>query len=241
MRRVAPSCLLALLFAAPAIGAAQSAEPEPAADESAEEPETVEYPAVRIGIGASLSSRPLVLVGDDGTAGSPAGMAGVHVPFYLGEHLRLEPEFGILVQNGGSILGLGPLFVPAEGERFDLHVTVFRFLLGIQWATRLGRDTVAYVGPKVGMQSRTITLDFGAETNVGDVKVRAVDFWLGAVAGGEAFLTSHFSLGAEIGFYYLNQGSPAILVVSQERDTENLANQWFLSTQALLAARVYFL
>jgi len=236
MRRVVRFCLFALFLAAPAIGTAESSE-----DEASEATESIEYPSIRVGVGASLSSRPFVLLGDDGTAASPAGMANVLVPFYLGEHLRLEPEFGLLVQDGGAILGFGPLFQPPDDGPFNVHTTVFRFLLGIQWATRLGRDTVAYVGPKVGLQSRTISFDFATETGQGDVKVRAVDFWLGAVAGGEAFLTSHFSLGAEIGFYYLNQGSPAILVVSQERDTENLANQWFLSTQALLAARVYFL
>lgn len=235
MRRSTWFWMLLFLFGSSTAWAAE----EPDAEVAAEEEEAASYPPVRFGVGVSLSSRPFVLLGDEGTAGSPAGMTNVHFPFYLGETFRLEPEFGLLVQNGGFFLGTGPLLVPTE-EVADLRTTTFRFLLGLQWATKLSRDTFAYVGPKIGLQTRSMSLRSSLAARAGELKVRAVDFWLGATGGGEAFLTRHFSLGVEVGFYYLNQGSPSILGVDPEAE-DDLDSPWFLSTQGMLAARIYFL
>lgn len=234
MRRSAWFWMLVFLFGPPAARATD----EPAA-EAAEE-EAVSYPPVRVGVGVSLSSRPFVLLGDEGTAASPAGMTNIHFPFYLGESFRLEPEFGVFVQNGGFFLGTAS-FLPLPDEVAGLRTTTFRFLLGIQWATKLSRDTFAYVGPKVGLQTRSISLQSNLDDRPGELTVRAVDFWLGAAGGGEAFLTRHFSLGVEVGFYYLNQGSPSILGVDPSDAEDALDDLWLLSTQGMLAARIYFL
>jgi hypothetical protein len=144
------------------------------------------------------------------------------------------------VQNGGFFLGTAS-FLPLPDEVAGLRTTTFRFLLGIQWATKLSRDTFAYVGPKVGLQTRSISLQSNLDDRPGELTVRAVDFWLGAAGGGEAFLTRHFSLGVEVGFYYLNQGSPSILGVDPSDAEDALDDLWLLSTQGMLAARIYFL
>lgn len=173
-----------------------------------EEEESVEYPSFRVGIGVSLASRPLVLVGDEATAGSPATLGNVQIPVHIGEHLRLEAEFGMHTQTG-SLLPIETLlgnFV----EFGSVRTHTYRFLIGAAWATEVGKDTIAYVGPKIGLQTRSMEFDFSgtvtAEGEVPEVKIKAVDFWLGGVVGGEAFLTRNFSLGVEVGLFIPEPG-----------------------------------
>lgn len=203
----------------------------------------VDYPAVRVGLGIGLASRPLALLGDDAVAGSPATLANVQVPFYLGRHLRLEPEFGMISQSGGLVPGNALLGRVTDVARVRTHV--FRFLVGLQWATEVAEDTVAYVGPKVGLQTRSVELDFLPELETfDDDEIDAVDFWLGVSVGGEAFLTRNFSLGVEAGLYYLNQGESslaALQALDPELPDHSDDAPWTLSTQGSIAARIYFL
>lgn len=218
---------------------AQASEPEPEPVEEAGE--TVEYPAFRLGIGASLASRPFALFGDEATAGSPASNANLQIPMYLGEHLRLEAEFGMFSQSGAFFPGNALL--GSINELGRVRTDVFRFLVGVAWSTKVGKDTLVYVGPKFGMQSRSMEVEL-ADTPTDAVRVKAVDFWVGAATGGEAFLTSHFSLGVEVGYYYLNLGETSLSALrnlgSEEPEHTNLS-PWVLTTQGSIAARLYFL
>lgn len=202
----------------------------------------IEFPTFRVGIGIGLTSRPLVFFGDESTAGSPASFTNIQIPFYLGEHFRLEPEFGIFSQSGPLLPGnslLGSLF-----DFGQVRTHVARFLLGLQWSTEIASRTIVYLGPKVGLQTRSMKFEVVEELEARDTKIKAVDFWLGATLGGEAFLTRNFSLGVEAGFYYLNQGESSLAALQDllaELPDQRNASPWVLSTQGSIAARIYFL
>lgn len=205
------------------------------------EEEAFEFPAVRVGLGVALTSRPLVFLGDDAIAGSPASLANIQIPFYLGRSFRLEPEFGIFSQSGGLFPGNAILDSAVDLARVRTHV--FRFLVGIAWATEVAPDTRIYLGPKVGLQSRSVEFESN-EVRILDNKLKAVDFWIGAAVGGEAFLTRNFSLGVEAGFYYLNQGESSLQALEElfpDQPAFSSRSPWALSTQGSIAARIYFL
>lgn len=219
------------------------------AEGEVEQEEVVTYPAFRVGVGVSLPSRPFVLLGDESTAGSPASMANVLIPMYLGKHLRLEAEFGMHTQSAGLLPGNSLLGV-FDTELGQVHTSIFRALIGAAWATPLGENTLVYVGPKFGLQTRSMEFDLPAIVPASEAdttlnpKVKAVDFWLGAAVGGEAFLTRHFSLGLEVGLFYLNYGKSAITAlreIDDEFSEHSEDSPWLIDTHGSIAARLYFL
>lgn len=236
-----------LVWVAAALAFAPGALAEVAAAEEAEA-ERVEYPSFRIGVGVSLASRPVVLLGDDASASGPITLGNLQIPVYLGEHLRLEAEFGMYAQSGSPLPGNALLGNLVELARIETHI--YRLLLGIGWATPLGKSTILYLGPKVGLQSRSLevardvpTADPSEPTEEVAGKVKAVDFWLGGAVGGEAFLTDRFSLGLEVGFFYVSLGKSALSAIDEVRD-ERPGDEdapWLLGTHGSIAARLYFL
>jgi hypothetical protein len=206
-------------------------------EEEPEEDGEDEILPIRIGIGVGLSSRTFALFGDDSTTGAPVSFTNIQVPIYLGTSFRLEPEIGFYHQKGGISSGLAGLV----GSVGDSRTTSVRFLLGAQYAYPLSTQTIAYVGPKVGIQSRSMQF----QVEVGDLplentEIRALDYWAGGSVGGEAFLTDHFSLGVEVDFFYVNLGETTA-VAGEFSLRKGSHRSWILSTHGLLAARLYFL
>lgn len=217
-----------------------------AEEESVEEDdEDVVYLPVRVGIGIDLSSRTFGLLGDESTSGAPVGFTNLRVPVHLGSSFRLEPEVGFFHQDGGLGLGVTGLL----GAAGDIRTTTVRVLLGAQYVAPLSKATVAYFGPKIGLQTRSVQFESalgGAEDEEeelsGEVEIRAIDYWVGGTVGGEAFLTRHFSLGIEVGLYFISLGDPsASSGAVSVRPKDDDGRHWILSTHGSLAARIYFL
>lgn len=205
---------------------------EGVADQAADADELV---PIRVGIGVGLVSRPFTLLGDDSTVGTSASFANLQIPVYIGSRLRIEPEFGYFHQSGGVGSGLAG-FISKDS---NLKITSVRALVGVQYALPITDSTTTYLGPKAGLQSRSITARLESRNMEGEI--RAVDFWIGGAVGGEAFLTSHFSLGVELGFYYLSLGRTTVSAESIEVEEDKGDRQWILSTSGSFSARLYFL
>lgn len=237
-RRIIGWALPLLLLASAATARAES--------ESEEPPPPGLQTNLRLGIGVGIDVAPFVIVGDDAGAGLPSSFASFRIPVRIGERLRIEPEIGFFHQTGG----LGPGFLRlAHPGGVDLRTTSTRVAVAAQWVFRPAEGAEAYVGPKVGLQQRTLRIgDPPLDEEIGEtleeLRVEAVDYWVAATLGGEAFLHPALSLGAELAFAYVNLGRSTYVVdglgVPSNEIDDGGGRQWMLSTSATLLLRFYF-
>ena len=158
--RCTAASLLALALAIPVGAAAQSSPPAGARP--------------RYGVGVAIASSGLL------------GATEIHVPIQVAPSVRVEPSFGLLTADSGTVstrelvLGIGVLTQRRVGHATDVH-----------YGGRLKLGFARFHSPIPGASES------------------GVDIVLAASLGGELWLGDHFTLGLEtqLGFYALSAAS----------------------------------
>jgi hypothetical protein len=177
-------------------------------------------PTFRGGIGASLGIENLVLVDEGGLTNYPLGATGLYVPMIVSDKVKVEPEFGFYRYSSSYDGG------------YESSYNMFRFGLGIFYASFLGKETLVYLGIRGGIlyNQRTYSSDYNPDTE----ERSKADFYIGPAVGAEHFLSDHFSLGAEVQFNYVHEGNWENGGYDDDRST------YYLSNNTHFFARFYF-
>jgi hypothetical protein len=154
----------------------------------------------------------------------PLDLADIRVPIFIGSHVKLEPEIGILRMTE-TVSGGDFLFDPrVRKETF----TQLRLALGGYYRHSATEKLEIYVGPRVGIIRSTESIRRDDDEDSETLK----DLLLGAALGGEYFFSNHFSLGGEVQFNYLS--------FDETEDPFSRTEASLLTTNASVLLRFYF-
>lgn len=185
-------------------------------------------PRTRVGIGVGVNLSGGASTGVRNRLPVPSGIGGgdgplelamvapsipflsLQVPIWIGDHLRIEPEIGF----GRAARTVEFLDDFGESDSSKLSGSSLGFLVGssVAWAFDVAPSTRAYVGPKIGVILRRDEQEIRSEGASQTVTISASDLFLGALIGGESFVTSHFSLGVEGELVWISEGKPRVTV-----------------------------
>jgi hypothetical protein len=173
----------------------------------------------KLGIGISLNQ---VLADLDEESAFAIPINHLHFPVAFGQHLLLEPEVGMTK---------GKQTVEVLGVRQEFRATIWRLGIGIFYRFPATEDLRVYLGPRFKWLRTTASEDDGTEKT----EFAETDISIGAALGGEYFFSSHFSLGGEAQFNYIDLGEPDVEI----GDVVDLRRKIF-TTDTLVMIRWYF-
>ena len=140
----------------------------------------------KIGIGVSISPLSSLALTDGGVT-VPGGAFAFYVPINIGENFKVEPELGFFRYKASQ----------GDNESTD---TQWRFGTGLFYVFSERESLRPYVGPRLGIVSTSEKFNDESDTQT--------DFFVGLALGAEYYFSSHFTLGGEFQFSYVNIGSP---------------------------------
>lgn len=124
------------------------------------------------------------------------GSNDVRVPLALSPRHRLEPEIGFSHSFGTLVLG---------GTTRETKSTSINVGAGLFFLSDVGEKTNVHFGPRLGIVfSHMRTTD----ATLGDDEAESTSWYAEVAGGGEHFLSSRFSLGAEVQLGYYHGGEP---------------------------------
>jgi hypothetical protein len=173
----------------------------------------------KLGVGISLNQL-FADLDEESTFAIPIN--NLFFPVAFGQRLLLEPEVGMT--NGKQT-------VEVLSVRQEFKATIWRLGIGIFYRFPATEDLRVYVGPRFKWIRTTASEDDGTEKT----KFAETDVSIGAALGGEYFFSSHFSLGGEAQFNYVDLGEPDVEV----GDVVDLRRRIF-TTDTLVMIRWYF-
>ncbi|UCC82522.1 MAG: outer membrane beta-barrel protein [Gemmatimonadota bacterium] len=173
----------------------------------------------KLGIGISLNQL-FADLDEESTFAIPIN--NLHFPVAFGQRLLLEPEVGFTT---------GKQTVKVLGVEQEFKATVWRLGIGVFYRFPATEDLRVYLGPRFKWIRTTAFEDDGTERT----EFAETDISIGAAAGGEYFFSSHFSLGGEAQFNYIDLGEPDVEI----GDIVDLRRKIFTTDTAVLI-RWYF-
>jgi len=148
----------------------------------------------RIGLGVTLNPVAVAEI-DMESSFLPIGLGNFTVPIRLGNGVRVEPELGIY-----------KLDAEFEGSGFTgkFESSILRYGVGVHFLVGGTDEFRPYVGPRFGFIKQS-----NRQENTGSSaqEEKRTDNYIGLVLGGEYFLTSRFSLGAEVQLNRVGMGN----------------------------------
>lgn len=195
-------------------------------------PAAIAQENVTVGIGVSFN--PAAAAGDNSSHFEAPGMADYYLTAQIGDILRTEVQFGILIRSGNQTYGdsLGEFNGSTSG-------VVMRFGFGAFYTWRPDSSFTVYAGPRTGVLASSSYVTY-SRLSLGYANQKTIwgAFFISGCFGAEYALTRHLSLGGEFqltstGFGVPNMTPPA---TGYPRDfKENV-----LSTDALVFIRFFF-
>lgn len=173
----------------------------------------------KFGVGINLNQ---LFAGLDEESTFAIPINNLHFPIAFGQRLLLEPEFGMT--NGKQTVKV----LDVEQE---FKATIWRLGIGIFYRFPATDDLRVYVGPRFKWIRTTASEDDGTDVT----RFAETDVSIGAALGGEYFFSSHFSLGGEAQFNYIDLGEPDVEI----GDVVDLRRRIF-TTDTLVMIRWYF-
>lgn len=169
----------------------------------------------------------------------------VYVPINLMPILRIEPDLGFsrsasvnenFDDDGNSVL------------RQENKDSVFRLGVGAFYMMQPANRTNIYVGGRLGLlrNSSVQQVDavvLGANVNTTTTTTRN-DIMASLATGGEAYVTTHFSLGGEVALDFTSFGDPRVTTdpeSNMDDDDDTSSSTTALSTSGALFLRWYFM
>ncbi len=173
----------------------------------------------KLGIGISLNQL-FADLDQESTFAIPIN--NLYFPVAFGQRLLLEPEVGFTT---------GKQTVKVLGIDQEFKGTIWRLGIGVFYRFPATDDLRVYLGPRFKWIRTSAYEDDGTERT----EFAETDVSIGAAAGGEYFFSSHFSLGGEAQFNYIDLGEPDVEV----GDLVDLRRRIF-TTDTLVMIRWYF-
>lgn len=164
----------------------------------------------KIGIGVSISPLASLFSTDTGLLSVPGGTFAFYVPINIGETIKVEPELGFF------------RYKVSQGDN-ESSETQWRLGTGLFYVFAERESLRPYLGPRVGIVSTSDKVNGEGDTQT--------DFFVGLALGAEYYFSSHFTLGGEFQFNYVNFGSP--------EGIDDLSRNLF-SSNGLIFVRWYF-
>ncbi len=161
----------------------------------------------------------------------PLQLADFRIPIFIGSRFKLEPEFGILhisnqEETSTEASDFSPYFPTGTVKE---TFTQLRLAISAYYRHPVSERLEIYVGPRVGIIRNSESMS----TNGGEDSETLTHLSLGAVLGGEYFFSTHFSLGGEVQFNYLNRDEPENSFLSRQESS-------LLNTHGSVLLRFYF-
>ncbi len=157
----------------------------------------------------------------------PAVPAQAQSPWKLGIGISLNQLFADLDQESTFAIPINNLYFPvAFGQRLLLEPEV---------GFTTGKQTVKVLGIDQEFRFKWIRTSAYEDDGTERTEFAETDVSIGAAAGGEYFFSSHFSLGGEAQFNYIDLGEPDVEV----GDLIDLRRRIF-TTDTLVMIRWYF-
>ncbi len=188
----------------------------------------------KVTMGIGISFNPAAAAGDRNSLFQSTGLADYYLTAQIGDILRTEFQFGLLVrsedQTYGDSLGV-----------FNGHTSgvIFRFGFGAFYTWRPDSSFTVYAGPRTGVLASSDYVSY-SRPSAGYAGQKTIwgAFFISACFGAEYALSRHLSLGGEFqltstGFGVPNE-TPAATVYPRDF-TQNV-----YSTNALVFARFFF-
>ena len=157
----------------------------------------------------------------------------------------IEPEVGIYsysYTDNGSTDSTGTLTSATE----DFSATSIRIGVGLYYTQSMVGNLSAYIGPRVGIITNSIELqafpppEGGVNQPSATINSSRTDFFIGLTLGGEYFLSTAFSLGADVGFEYLSLGTTTATETPAVSGNLGGFTGHTFETKEAIVARVYF-
>lgn len=202
---------------------------------SAPEPTLSKARGTKVGIGLAIAPAGTFILTDNDGLTSFLPMV-LRIPVNISS-IKLEPEVGIYSITDKS---------EQSTSMSENTATLFRIGTGIFYNTPVSSDASVYVGPKFGVmqisttEKRKFSSQFENEERT--TESSQTNIFFSAMVGGEYFLSSHFSIGAEAGFEYISKGDEDITEtpVDPVPTTETTNSGSEIVTKSALTARFYF-
>ncbi len=187
----------------------------------------------RVGFGVSLNPVALVNLSSASALFLPVGLTDIYIPIQIGNNFRLEPDAGYLSMSTETKYPQ-TTYSPAYSSNSSNSMT--RIGLGAFYVMPVDTSFRSYVGPRFGLlfTSSESSSTYPGSTNTSSDET---DFYLGLAAGGEYMLSTHFSVGCEVQFNYVNLGEPS---VSPAQPTSSTQSGHMVTNNALMFLRWYF-
>jgi hypothetical protein len=174
-----------------------------------------------VGLGVALNPIALGDLDTDATM-LPVGLGNFTVPIRVGSRLRLEPELGILRAHSEASGG---------GFSGGSTATLLRYGIAAHFMMAGTDDFQPYIGPRLGfIRSSTRQESSGSPAN----EDKRTDHYLGVAIGGEYWLTSRFSLGAEVQINRVGIGRDSDVPSSMDSSASFLSNNGVISVRFYL-------
>jgi hypothetical protein len=153
-----------------------------------------------------------------------SGGAVFHVPIIF-DKIRIEPEIGFRTSSSNSASTTFENYpTEASTSNYASSNSTLSISMGIggYYSFRIDNSADWYIGPRFGFTRSSSVSDnsslyrdvYTDSTSINfdssHVKQHALSFFAGVVFGGEYYLSSHFSAGAEVQVTYTYTGQPVI-------------------------------
>ncbi len=177
----------------------------------------------RVGFGVALNPIALADAGQEVSV-LPLGLGNFTVPIWVSSRVRLEPELGILKGSSSSSGGGGPTT--------EFNQTVLRYGIAAHFVISESESFGAYAGPRIGFARQSQTYSY---TGAADQEIKQTNHYIGIAIGGEYWLASHFSLGAEVQISRIGIGDEEVTgQTTPEGDTSFISNNGVISVRFYL-------
>jgi hypothetical protein len=184
----------------------------------------------KVGIGVSFEPTRLFFIGER-VFSSVTTPVNMYIPINFASGHRLEPDFGFFSFSSKRSFA-------ASTEQEEGAIT--RFGVGGFYLIPTNNALTLYAGPRVGLYFVSSKSSFSDQSSTSTSETKEIDVIVGLNFGGEYFLSSQFSVGAEAQANYISFGEPEETRTPPSPAPVTDRSQHMLSTNALFFVRMYF-
>jgi|GEM_PF-1985673 len=188
----------------------------------------------KVTVGVGVSFNPAAVAEDNSSHFQTPGMADYYVTAQIGDILRTEVQFGILIRSADQT------YSDSLGEfNGNTSGVVMRFGFGAFYTWRPDSSFTVYAGPRTGVMASSSYLTY-SRLSAGYANQKTIwgAFYISGCFGAEYAITHHLSLGGEFQFTSTGFGVPNETPAATGYPRE--FKESVLSTDALVFIRFFF-
>jgi hypothetical protein len=188
----------------------------------------------KVTLGLGVSFNPAAVAADKDSRFQSAGLADYYLTAQIGDILRAEFQFGLLVRSQDQT------YNDSTGE-FNGHTSgvILQFGFGAFYTWRPDSTFTLYAGPRTGILASTEYTSYSRPSaGYADQKTIWAAFFISACLGAECALSRHLSLGGEFQLTSTGFGVPNQIPAATGYPRDFKQNVY--STDALIFVRFFF-